>query len=413
MSRRRKLLLFVLVLGATGAYALWRAPDWGARVVEHVLGRYFKRPVRVESIALRPATAEIELRGLRVGGITSDAPPFLEVPVVRVRPSVAPLRGNRVVLSRVRVEGPRLRIQAFPSPPLGPGGDDIPRIGGGSRGAGLQVAIQRLVIVGGEFTLNHERVPLDLDLPDFRGRLEGRPEGGLAGHVSFGPGQLKMGSAPELPVGTEVDVVVHRGVVDVQGARLFAEKTNLAYHGRIRLAGRPQGQLSLAGPVDLAVLEKHVFRSGLGFEGASRWEGILSIDGSRLRLEGRMEGKVGAFMGVAVPRFAGWLSYDGTAGLVMRDLDVDALGGAARLAIDVPPAATHRPVHIRGPMREADGEGLLRMIFGWGEMRLGTAATGEVDVSWPRGKTRLVSGKIGVDLAEQTDRRFPLSGRLD
>ena len=210
-------------------------------------------------------------------------------------------------------------------------------------GGGLQVAIRRLVIVGGEFTLNHERVPLDLDLPDFRGRLEGRPEGGLAGHVSFGPGRLKMGSAPELPVGTEVDVVVHRGVVDVQGAQLFAEKTNLAYHGRIRLAGKPQGQLSLAGPVDLAVLEKHVFRSGLGFEGASRWEGILSIDGSRLRLEGRMEGKVGAFMGVAVPRFAGWLSYDGTAGLVMRDLDVDALGGAARLAIDVPPARRTAP----------------------------------------------------------------------
>ena len=69
-----------------------------------------------------------------------------------------------------------------------------------------------------------------------------------------------------------------------------AEKTNLAYRGRIRLAGRPQGQLSLEGPVDLAVLERHVFRSGLGFEGAARWNGLLSIDGSRLRIEGRMEG---------------------------------------------------------------------------------------------------------------------------
>ena len=126
-----------------------------------------------------------------------------------------------------------------------------------------------------------------------------------------------------------------------------------------------------------------------------------------------MEGTGGAVMGVAVPRFAGWLSYDGTAGLVMRDLDVDALGGGARLAVDVPPAATHRPVRIRGPVREADGEGLVRMIFGWGEMRLGTAATGEVDVSWPRGKTRLLSGRIGVDLAERADGRFALSGRLD
>jgi hypothetical protein len=413
VSRRRKLLLFALVLGATGAYALWRAPDWGARFVEHLLGRYFKRPVRVEAIALRPATGEIELRGLRVGGITPDAPPFLEVPIVRVRPSVAPLRGNRIVLARVRVEGLRLRIQAFPSPPLGPGGDDIPKIGGTGRGGGLQVAIRRLVIVGGEFVLNHERVPLDLDLPDFRGRLEGRPEGGIAGHVSFGPGHLKMGVAPELPVGTEIDVVVHQGVVDVQGARLVAEKTNLTYHGRIRLAGRPQGQFSLEGLVDLAVLEKHVFRSGLGFEGAARWNGLLSVDGSRLRIEGRMEGTGGACRGVAVPRFAGWLSYDGTSGLVMRDLDVEAFGGGARLAIDVPPAATHLPIHIRGPVREADGEGLLRMMFGWGELRLGAAATGDVDVSWPRGRTRLVSGRIGVDLAERADGRVPLSGRLD
>jgi hypothetical protein len=413
VSHRRRLLLIALVLGATGLYALWRAPEWGARLVEHQLGRYFKRPVKVEAITVRPGTLEIEVHGLRVGGISPDAPPFLEVPSARVRPSFAPLRGNRIVLSRVRLEGLRLRINAFPSPPLGPGGDDIPKFGGGGKGGGLQVSIQRFVIVGGEFLLNHERVPLDLDLPDFHGRLSGRPEGGLAGHISFEPGRLKMGTAPELPVGTEIDVVVHRGVVDVQGARLVAEKTNLTYHGRIRLSGRPQGQMSLEGPVDLAVLERYVFRSGLGLEGAARWSGLLSIDGSRLRIEGRMEGTDGAFMGVAVPRFAGWLSYDGTTGLVMRDLDVDALGGSARLAVDVPPTATRRPVHIRGPVREVDGEGILRMLFGWGDMRLGTAATGDVDVSWPKGKNRLLSGTIGVDLGERADGRTPLSGRLD
>jgi hypothetical protein len=222
-----------------------------------------------------------------------------------------------------------------------------------------------------------------------------------------------MGAAPELPVGTEIDVVVHRGVVEVRGARLVAQNTNLAYHGRIRLAGRPQGQLSLEGPVDLAVLEKHIFRSGLGFAGSASWNGLLSIDGSRLRIEGRMEGAGGGFMGVAVPRFAGWLSYDGTAGLVMRDLDVDALGGGGRLAVDVPPTAARRPVHIHGPVRDVDGEGILRMVFGWGEMGLGTAATGDVDVSWPKGNTRQVSGTIGVDLAERVDGRFPLSGRVD
>jgi hypothetical protein len=413
VSRRRKLLLVALVLGATALYSLWRAPDWSAHMIESTLTRVFKRPVTLQGIGVRLATAELELRGLRVAGITPDAPPFLEIASVRVRPSLAPWRGDHIALSRVRLEGLTLRIHAFPSPPLGPGGDDIPKLGGGGGRGGLGVSIERLVIVGGEFQLDHERVPLDLDLPEFKGRLLGRTEGGVEGHLSFEPGRLQVGSAPELKVGTEIDVIVNRGVVDVQGARLFADNINLAYQGRIRFTGRPQGQLTLEGPVDLAVLERHVFRSGLGFAGAAHWAGLLTIDGSRLRIEGRMQGQNGSFRGVSVPRFASWLSYDGTSGLVMRDLDVETLGGSARLAIDVPPTATKRPVSIRGRMEQADGEGVLRMLFGWGELGIGTAATGELDVSWPKGKTRLISGSLGVDLQPREDGRYAFGGRFD
>ena len=413
MSRRRKLLLVALVLAVTAGYALWRAPDWSAHMIEATLTRAFKRPVTVQGVGVRLATAELELRGLRVAGIAPDAPPFLEIASVRVRPSVALWRGDHIALSRVRLEGLTLRIHAFPSPPLGPGGDDIPKLGSGSGRGGLGVSIERLVIVGGEFLLDHERVPLDLDLPEFKGRLLGRAEGGVEGHLSFEPGRLQVGSAPELAVGTEIDVIVNRGVVDVQGARLFADNINLAYQGRIRFTGRPQGQLTLEGPVDLAVLERHVFRSGLGFGGAAHWAGLLTIDGSRLRIEGRMQGQNGSFRGVSVPRFATWLSYDGTSGLVMRDLDLETLGGSARLAVDVPPTATQRPVAIRGRMEQADGEGVLRMLFGWGELGIGTAATGELDVSWPKGKTRRISGSLGVDLAPREDGRFAFGGRFD
>ncbi len=49
--------------------------------------------------------------------------------------------------------------------------------------------------------LNHERVPLDLDLPRFEGRLAGRAEGGVAGHVSFGPGALKVRRRPRAAAG--------------------------------------------------------------------------------------------------------------------------------------------------------------------------------------------------------------------
>jgi hypothetical protein len=412
VSRRRKLLVFLLAAGATVGYALWRSPEWGARLLESALERRFRRPVRIASLRLRPATFELELRGLRIAGPTPDAPPFLDVASVRLRPSLAPLRGSTFVLSRVRIERPQLRIEAYPAPPLGPGGDNIPRLGGGP-GRGLQVHVGRLVVVGGEFLLDHARVPLDLDLPNFQGRLAAVATGGLAGHVSFGTGRLKMGSAPELPVGTELDATYRRGLLTVEGGHLVAEGTSLGYSGRLTFTGRPQGQLRLVGDIDLAVLERHVFRSGLGFAGAARWDGILSIDGSRLRIEGHMLGTGGRFMTATVPRFAGGLSYDGTSGLALRDLDVEAFEGWGRLAVDVPPAATRRPVRIRGPLREADGEGLLRLVFGWGEMGIGTAATGELDVSWPRGAVRRVSGRVGLDLSERADGRFPVAGRVD
>jgi hypothetical protein len=233
VSGRRKLFFLLLVAIATTLYALWRAPQWGARLVEHMLSGYFHRTVRVEGLAFRPFPAEIEILGLRVAGVSADAAPFLEVPSARIRPSLAPLRGNRLVLSRVRVEGLRLRINAFRDPPDGPGGDDLPKLGGGrgGRGRGLRVSIERLLIVGGEFELNHERVPLDLELPDFTGRLSGRPEGGVAGHVSFGPGALRFGDAPRLPLGTQIDLVVHQGLLTVLGARIIGEGTNLAYRG--------------------------------------------------------------------------------------------------------------------------------------------------------------------------------------
>jgi hypothetical protein len=413
VSRRRKLLVAILALGATLLYAAWRLPDWGARLLESALERALKRTARVDSLRLRPSTLEIEVRGLRIAGLTPEAPPFLEVPSIRVRPSLAPLRGRHVVLSRVRIEGPRLRINAFPGPPTGPGGDDIPKLGAGGRRGPVQVHVERFVVVGGEFLLDHARVPLDLDLPGFRGRLSGRPEGGLAGHVSFGTGRLRMGEAPELPVGTEIDLTIHRGLLSIDGARVFAENTDLRYTGRLRLSGRPQGQLDLTGDVDLDVLERHVFRSGLGFAGRARWRGLLSIDGSRLRIEGRMEGSGGRFLSTPVPHFAGALAYDGAGGLVIRDLDVAALDGTARLAIDVPPAGPKRPIRIRGPLTGADGEGLMRLVFGWGNMGIGAAATGEVDVSWPRGATRRVSGRVGLDLTPRADGRFPLAGRVD
>ena len=194
MSRRRKLLLVALVLGATTLYALWRAPQWGAHLIESRLSAqlqasgecrepsaFVSRPpswscAACASQARRP-TRRPSSRSTRCACARASPP------------GAATVSCSRASASR----GCGCAFTPFPSPPLGPGGDDIPKLGGGG-GGGLSVAIERLVIVGGEFVLDHERVPLDLDLPDFHGRLLGRPEGGIAGHLSFEPGRLRWGA---------------------------------------------------------------------------------------------------------------------------------------------------------------------------------------------------------------------------
>ena len=412
MTRRRRRLLLLLLLLLVAGYFVLGLPEWSATLVARGLSASFSRPVSVGAVGFRLVPLEIELRELQVASLEPGDPPTIEVPRIVITPSLAPLRGRRLVLSRVTLEEPRIRIHAFPDPPKGRGGDDIPRLGGGGGSRrGLDVSIGRLVIQGGEFRLDHDRVPLDIDLPDFRGRLQGRPDGGLQGRVSFGPGPLRFGTAPELPIGTDIDLSYHRGLLSVESARLYGEGTDLAYTGRLRFSGRPQGQFNLKGPVDLRLLDKHVLRSGFGLEGASRFDGVLSVDGSRLRIEGRMDGTVGRFLGEDVPSYAGDVSYDGTSGLRLRGLNLESLGGRGTLDVDVPPAP--RPVRIRGPLTAVDGEGLVRLVFGWGAFGVSTAATGEIDVSWPKGQTRRISGSVLLDLAPGDDARTPLSGRFE
>jgi hypothetical protein len=408
--RRRRLLLFLLLLSTLGLF-LVRLPQWAAALVAQQLSGTFGRPVSVGSVNFRLLPLEVELLEIRVAALEPGDPPTIEVPRAVVAPSLAPLRGRRLVLSRVRLEGPRIHIHAFPDPPRGPGGDDIPRLGGGA-GGGLDVSINRLVIQGGEFTLDHERVPLDLDLPDFHGRLTERRGGGLQGRISFGPGPLRFGEAPEMPFATDIDLHFYQGLLTVDSARLTAQGTDLLYTGRIRFTGRPQGQFNMKGPVDLRLLERHVLRTGFGLEGASRFDGVLSVDGSRLRIEGHMEGTVGRFLGTDIPHYSGDVSYDGVDGLQLRDLELESLGGRATLEIDVPPGSSGT-VRVAGPVQNADGEGLVRLVFGWDAFGVGSAASGRFDVTWPKGRPRLVSGRVGLDLAYREDGRTPLQGRVD
>jgi hypothetical protein len=87
-------------------------------------------------------------------------------------------------------------------------------------------------------------------------------------------------------------------------------------------------------------------KTGFGIRSQSRFDGRAWIEGSKLRLAGALAGTEGQFDDVAVPRYAGQLTWDDT-GLHLRELSVEALSGRAIFEIEVPPG----PRHGRGSRR--------------------------------------------------------------
>lgn len=409
MKRRLRTRLLLLLLTAALALAalVLALPTLTARGLERALGALFKRPVRVANVAVIGfVPLQIEIRELRVDGITPQAPPFLELQRAVVVPLGPPL-GRTVVLARLRLEGLRIRIHAPPE-----GGDDIPKLGGGGGGGqgAIQLRIRRLVIADGEFILDHQRVPMQLELPDFGGRLLGRAGGGFEGHLAFGPGSLRFGEYEAFGIGTEFDMRIERRVLTVANGRIRAPKTDLDFEGELRFRRRIEGEFDLTGPVDLALLDRHVFGTGFNLKGDAHWEGRVSVDGSRLRLKGAMRGTAGEFDGQAVPRFSSQLTYD-EYGVRLRELDLDAFSGHGVLNLDVPPGPAI--ARLDGIVRGVDAEATWRWIFDLGVTGFAARADGSFALEWPKGhfKERL-SGRIDADFSEVSDGRTPLAGRL-
>lgn len=405
MKRLRVALLLLLALGATLALVLARLPSWTASLVASRVSAAFERPASVGEVRFGLLPARVEIDDVSVGALTAAAPPFLHVRRVTIVPVLPSLWGPRLLLDRVELEGPTVRINAFPR-----GGDDIPKPRGGG-GPGVSVRIRRLQIGDGLFVLNHTRVPLELDLPDFGGELRGEGGGVLRGRISFGPGELQFGTAASFPVGTDIELLLDgptltltRGVVEAQG-------THLTYGGQIRIAARPQGELVLEGPVSLDLLDRHMMRTGFEMRGAGRYSGTLGIDGSRLTLRGRMEGVNGWFDGIPVPRFAGGLDWDGD-GVHIRGLAIEALGGSARMDIEVPPRP-HR-ASWSGEIEEADAEATLQAIFDIGPVGVAARTTGGFALDWERGRFReSLNGEIAVAFTPRPETaRRALDGTL-
>ena len=220
-SRRR---LLVLLLLAAGLLTLTLLPFLSRRTLETRLTAAMGRPASVGGLRYRLAPLGIEITDLRIAGPTPEAPPLLEVPLAEVVPSLPALWSRQIALARLRLVGPRMRVHFF-----GDGTNDLPVPASGAGTAG--VAIRRLVIEAGELELNHDRVPLQLDLPDVSGRMA-RHAGSLAGTLSFGPGRAQFGAAPPLDASLELELALQPKGVEIQRLRLRTPGTALAGKGR-------------------------------------------------------------------------------------------------------------------------------------------------------------------------------------
>lgn len=405
--RRRRWLTALLIVAGLVAFVLWRLPYWSAGLVARRLTEFFQRPVTVAQVRIRLLPLEFEILDLRVAGARPGAPPFLEVPRAVVAPTFESLFSSRLVLARLRIEQPVLRVNAYPE-----GGDDIPKTKPGT-GRGTEVRIRRLTVDRADFHLDHRRVPLNLDLPDFDGRLFQRRGGVLAGRLAFKPGMLQFGTGPPLQVGTDMQVSVEKGELIVEKAKLQTadKRLDLEYTGRITLARRPLGRFQLQGPVDMEVLERHVMRTGFGIRGAGHWDGTLEVEGPRLRLDGKLSGSAGTFDDEPIPRFALHVRMDET-GIHLRDIDVLAFGGQGLLQIEIP-KGRDVVVTLDGTYQAVDAEQAFAWIFDIGVPGVAATATGDVSLRWPKGRFRALSGQVAFDMTSTADGRTPLSGHVE
>src|SRR5512134_211435 len=108
---------------ATLGLTLSVVPLWSSRLLARALSGFFQRSATVGEVHYRLFPFEVEIRDVRVAGPAPDAPAFLEIPRVIAVPALKPLWERRAVLSRLRLERPRLRIHAYRE-----GGDDIPKL---------------------------------------------------------------------------------------------------------------------------------------------------------------------------------------------------------------------------------------------------------------------------------------------
>ncbi len=223
-------------------------------------------------------------------------------------------------------------------------------------------------------------------------------------------GWISLGGGPPLKAATRLNLRLAGSQIQVEEGEILTARSHLTLRGTLYLEDRLRGRFSAVGPVDLHELDSHLWRTGLGIEGAGHYDGDVEVEGPRLKLRGLLSGTAGVLDGVPVPLFSGPMAYD-ERGFVLQGLRLHLLSGVADIDLHYPPGA-NRP-QLAARFEGVDAEGAARAIFDLGPMGVGSGATGSARLDWPKGHFRELSGSVECDLSRVDDGRTPLSGRLE
>ncbi|HQZ17045.1 MAG TPA: hypothetical protein PLD86_09255, partial [Vicinamibacteria bacterium] len=395
-------------LALTGLVVLTVVALFGEKVlrteVERRLAEALHRKVTVGALSVNLPGRMVELRDLVIRGHPGSKQPSFAAPRVRIALSFRSLFTTRILLRGLEIERPRMSLTVFPD-----GSTDLPGMDSSGGPSSRQVSIEKLVVNKGELLLNDQKIPLDLDWPNFEASLLADAKSLLKGDLSAGPGPMRFGDLPAQDARFEMGIRFADSTLFIdRGSFSGAGGTTLSLSGSLDFHKAPKGELRFAGPFDLETFDQRVIATGLDLKGIVQTRAVLVIGDGKLALTASVKGQSGSFDSIPLDGLSTNLEWDGS-DLRLKDLVVGAFDGKASLDVALPRGA---PTRIKGTIENLRAEPALRWLFAYSTAGLGARVSGPIDLSLPPGAPNLLSGSGDLLFTGDPAQGDLLSGRF-
>ncbi len=222
-------------------------------------------PVR---LSLMPLSVEVE--DLVIPGRNAGEPPLATIARLRIAGEWEGLSGTVLRLSEVVIERPRFDLRIYPDGSTNL--PDLPESGGGRRQ--LEVRLDALLVHAGEFSLNDQAIPLDLDAHQVHARLVRARGGKLRGDAIVERVGLVLPHARPIPVSVSGSIVLGPAGIEIESGRARAPGLEATASGPIGWGAAHRGDLRFAADGSTSILKQ------LGYIGDNIVADAWHADGS-------------------------------------------------------------------------------------------------------------------------------------